>query len=141
MPILIDSSAVVRAVLERGLSAKALRAMAASSALVVSRLCLVETSRALCRAHNEKRISAADLLRVQSEVEALWARCEIWELTRSICKDAAAMAPSSGLRTLDALHLATFLAIRKKLPSAMLLTVDVRMHEIARTLGVRLVET
>jgi predicted nucleic acid-binding protein len=140
-PILVDSSAVVSAVLERGLSPKALRAIAASPALVVSRLALVETGRALYRAHNEKRISAAGLMRVQGEVEELWARCELWEITRAVCKEATMIAPSSALRTLDALHLATLLALRKRLPSAKLLTMDVRMADAAKSLGLKLVET
>jgi predicted nucleic acid-binding protein len=140
-PILVDSSAVVGAVLERGLSPKVLRALAASPALIVSRLALVETGRALHRAHNEKRITASGLVRVQGEVEELWARCEVWEVTRAVCKEATAMAPASVLRTLDALHLATLLAVRKRLPSARLLTLDVRMADAAKSLGLKLIET
>jgi predicted nucleic acid-binding protein len=140
-PIVIDSSAVVGAVLEKGLSPKALRAVAESSTLIVSRLALVETGRALSRAHTEKRITASGLLCAQGEVEELWARCEIWELTRSVCKEAKEIAPHSALRSLDALHLATFFAVKRKLPSAKLLTLDARMLEIARELAIKCVAT
>jgi predicted nucleic acid-binding protein len=118
-----------------------LRAIAESSVLVVSRLALVETGRALRHAHTEKRITASGLLRVESEVEELWARCEIWELTRAVCKEAKDLAPNSALRTLDALHLATFLAVRRKLPSAKLLSLDTRMLGVAHELGIKLVAT
>jgi predicted nucleic acid-binding protein len=140
-PIVVDSSAVVGAVLEKGLSSKALRAVAESPTLIVSRLALVESGRALSRAHAEKRITASGLLRVQSEVEELWSRCEIWELTRSVCKEAKEIAPNSALRTLDALHLATFFAVRRKLPSAKLLSLDVRMLDAAKELGIKCVAT
>jgi predicted nucleic acid-binding protein len=140
-PIVIDSSAIVAAVLEKGLSSKALRAITESSALIVSRLALVETGRALCRAHAEKRITAPGLVRAQIEVEELWSRCEIWELTRAVCKEAKEMAPHSALHTLDALHLATFFAVKRKLPLAKLLSLDARMLDAAGQLGIKLLAT
>ena len=140
-PIMVDSSTILGAVLDSGLSRKVARVLATSSALLVSRLALVETSRALQRAHNENRITMAGLMRAQGAVEEFWARCEIWELTRAICQEARTMAPHSAFRTQDALHLATLLAVRKRLPSVKLLTADVRMAEVATSLGLKLVET
>jgi predicted nucleic acid-binding protein len=139
-PIAIDSSAVVSAVLEHGLSPKVLRAVEASPALFVSRLAMVETNRALLRAQAEGRITSAALVQAQGSVEELWARCEIWELTRTVCKEAAMMAPNSLLRTLDALHLATFVAVKKRFPLARLLTVDARMLDAARALGMKVLD-
>jgi predicted nucleic acid-binding protein len=138
-PLLLDSSVVVSAVLEKGLSAPARRAIAKSPTLLVSRLALVEVGRSLVRAEAEQRISGAQRTRVEHEVADLWQRCEVWEMSRTVCADASLLAPST-LRTLDAIHLATYLAARKRLPSLRLLTMDARMIDAARTLGIRLVD-
>jgi predicted nucleic acid-binding protein len=138
-PILIDSSAVISAVLERGLSKRDQRALTASPALMVSRLALVETARALYRAEAEKRVTAVERVRALGEASDLWARCEIWELSRSVCAEAMTLAPQAGLRTLDALHLATFLAVRKRANDVRLLSTDARMLEAARALRIRTV--
>jgi predicted nucleic acid-binding protein len=136
-PIFIDSSAVLRSVLERGLSRSAERALAASRALIVSRLALVETARAFHRVRLEKRVTDKELSKAEHDVEALWSRCDIWEISRPICNTAMAVAPSAALRTLDAIHVATFLAARKRIPDLRLLTTDARMREAASTLGLR----
>ncbi len=136
-PIYIDSSAVVRAVLERGLPRATARALATSSTLIVSRLALVETTRALHRARLEKRVSADALARAADEADDLWQRCEIWEVSRSVCEEAAAVAQDLALRTLDAIHIATFVVARKRLPTLRLLTTDVRMLAAATHVGLR----
>lgn len=138
-PIFVDSSVIVMAALEKGLTRAAERAVVTGSALVVSRLALVEVARALDRARAEKRVTDRDLVKVQASVEELFGRCEIWEVSRLVCNAAATIAPRSGLRTLDAIHLATFLTARKRLPTLRLLTSDSRMREAAVALGFRVV--
>ena len=65
---------------------------------------------------------------VERELEQLWARCTLWEVTRAICDRASVVAPTTGLRTLDALHLATFLEARRRLgPHVELVSADERM--------------
>jgi predicted nucleic acid-binding protein len=140
-PVLVDSSVVVRAVLERGLPRAVARAVAASSALVVSRLALVETARALDRAQAEGRVTNEMFAKAQEQVAELFGRCEIWEVSRSVCDAAGILAPRSGIRTLDAIHLATFLAARKRLPSLKLLTTDQRLRDVAMRLGLRTIAT
>lgn len=137
--LLLDSSIIVSAVLERGLSRTAERAIKASNALIVSRLAQVETNRALYRAHADERLNDQALARAQDQVSELFARCEFWEVSRMVCDSAAVLAPSSGLRTLDAIHLATFLAARRRIPALRLLTSDQRMRDAAVSLGIRLV--
>lgn len=140
-PLVVDSSVVVTAVLERGLSPKVARAIARSPSLIVSRLALVETARALLRARVEKRAAAAALAQAERDVETLWNRCDVWELSRTVCADAMTIAPTAALRTLDAIHLATCLAARRKIPNVRLLTLDTRMLEAAKMVGLRVVET
>ncbi|TMA76343.1 MAG: type II toxin-antitoxin system VapC family toxin [Deltaproteobacteria bacterium] len=61
----------------------------------------------------------------------MWARCEIWELTRTVCDLARHVAPTKPLRSLDALHLATFVLARRKLEGLELVSVDSRLTDAA----------
>ena len=66
------------------------------------------------------------------EMDGLWARCEFWELTPLVCETACQVAPTKPLRTLDALHLATYLLARRRIEDLELLTADQRLEEAAR---------
>ena len=124
----LDTSAVLRAVLESGTSPEVEDLIAAAPALITSRLSLVESSRALHRLRQLGQVSEAKLADAQREISAVWARCEVWELTQSVCERARQVAPGKSLRTLDALHLATFVLAREKIEGLELVTVDERMQ-------------
>jgi len=70
----------------------------------------------------------------QRDLDALWSRCDLWELNRAVC-DLAALAahvvPGRALRTLDALHLATFFLARRRIEGLELLTADERLKDVA----------
>ncbi len=125
----LDTSAVLRAILENGTSPEVEAQIAAAPALVTSRLSLVESSRALHRLRQLGQVSEAKLADAQREISAVWARCELWELTPSVCERARQVAPGGSLRTLDALHLATFVLAREKIEGLELVTVDGRLQE------------
>jgi len=124
----LDTSAVLRAILENGTSPEIEGLIAAAPALVTSRLSLVESSRALHRLRQLGQVSEAKLADAQREISALWARCELWELTPSVCERARHVAPGKSLRTFDALHLATFVLAREKIEGLELITVDDRLQ-------------
>lgn len=67
----------------------------------------------------------------ERSVRSLWRRCEIWELSREVCELAEAVAPTTLLRSLDALHLATYTLARREIEDLELLTADVRLREAA----------
>jgi predicted nucleic acid-binding protein len=123
----VDTSAVLRAVLERGLTPDVEAKLDAAQFLITSRLSLVETGRALtrlrCEGVPESRIAEAG-----HEIDAIWARCTVWEITTAVCDLAATISPASPLRTLDALHLATYLLARRRIGGNIeLLTTDARL--------------
>jgi predicted nucleic acid-binding protein len=99
--------------------------------VLTSRLTLVESSRALIRVRQLGVVSETRLADVARQLDALWARCDVWELTPAVCELAAALAPSRALRTLDAVHLATFLIARRRIGDVELLTGDSRLSEAA----------
>ncbi len=69
--------------------------------------------------------TSAVLRNAAREIDSLWARCAIWELTPAVCDLASQVAPLTALRTLDALHLATYVLARQRIgPEVEMLTVD-----------------
>ena len=124
----LDTSAVLRAILESGTSPELEARIAAARALVTSRLSLVESSRALHRLRLLGELSEAKLADAHREINAVWARCELWELSPSVCAMARQVAPTKSLRTLDALHLATFVLARQKIEGLTLISVDDRLQ-------------
>lgn len=79
-----------------------------------SRLSLVESCRALVRLRalgvaGEDRV--ADAAR---DIAAIWARCELWEISRRVGEMACEVVHGRVLRALDAIHLATFVLARRE---------------------------
>ncbi len=126
-PLYIDTSAVLRAILETGTTPAVERRLAEAPTLLTSRLSRVEGARALLRLRREGRVGETGLADAARGLAELWARCEIWELTNTVCDLAAQVAPLHPLRTLDALHLATFLEARLRIPDLEILTTDQRL--------------
>lgn len=129
----VDTSAVLRAVLESGVSPAIEARIAAAEALVTSRLALVESSRAVLRLRQESRLSETALADAEREIESFWRRCEVFELTSFVCTLAASIAPQHALRTLDALHAATFVVARRRLGDVELVTADERLRRAVET--------
>jgi predicted nucleic acid-binding protein len=124
--VYVDTSAVLRAVLERGMSPDVETKLGGARYVITSRLSLVEAARALARLRvaGTGEAAIADATR---EVDALWARVTLWELTPAVCELAGHVGPQLPLRTLDALHLATWLLARRRLGEVELLTSDERL--------------
>jgi predicted nucleic acid-binding protein len=95
---------------------------------VSSRLSLVESCRALIRLRALGIAGEDRLADAERDIAAIWARCELWEITRRVCEMACAVAHGRGLRALDAIHLATFVLARRELEGLELLTVDERLR-------------
>lgn len=122
---------MLRAVLETGTTPAVERRLAHAPALLTSRLSVVEAARALLRLRREGSVAETDLADAARALAELWARCEIWEVSKTVCDVAAQVAPLHPLRTLDALHLATFLEARARLPDLDILTTDQRLAAAA----------
>jgi predicted nucleic acid-binding protein len=130
-PLYLDTSAVLRAVLESGVTPEIEDRIASAAVLITSRLSLVESARAMHRVRSIGSVSERQLADTQRDLGRLWARCDVWELTEAVCRLACEVAPRAKLRTLDALHLATYIHARERIPGLELLTADVRMRKAA----------
>lgn len=128
----LDTSAVLRALLERGMSPRVEVRLRDADHLLTSRVSLVEAARALLRLRSSGVAGEVQLADAERDLRALWQHCEIWELTREVCALAELVAPRTGLRTLDALHLATFVLARRHVEGLQMLTTDERLAEATR---------
>lgn len=131
LALYLDTSAVLRAVLEGGTTPAVEAKIGAATTLITSRLSLVEAGRAFLRLRSTGQVTEEQLADAGRELDALWARCEIWEMTPLVCEMAGQVAPTKPLRALDALHLATYLLARRRIANLELLTADRRLSEAA----------
>ena len=127
----VDTSAILRALLEGGTSPEVEKRIKNAALLVTSRLSLVEAARAVLRIRTQELVSEQALADATRELDALWARCDVWGLTTEVCELAERVAPTKSLRTLDALHLSTYLLARRHIEGLELLTEDRRLAEAA----------
>jgi predicted nucleic acid-binding protein len=127
----LDTSVALRATLEHGTTPALERRIAAAPVLLTSRLTLVEAARALVRVRLQGGVPESRLADARRGLDALWQRCELWELSPAVCDLASVLAPDRMLRTLDALHLATFLVARRRIEGLELLTADRRLEDAA----------
>jgi predicted nucleic acid-binding protein len=124
----LDTSAVLRAVLETGTSPDVEERIRTARVLITSRLSLVESGRTLLRLRLGGQVPESRLADAERQVESVWARCELWEITPAVCDAASIVAPARPLRALDAIHLATFVLARRRIPELELLTADDRLR-------------
>lgn len=127
-PLYLDTSVALRATFERGTTPDVEARIAEAPVPVTSRLSLVESARALLRLRQQGGVAESRLADAQRELDALWTRCELWELTAAVCDLASHVAPDRNLCTLDALHLATFLLARRRIEGLEILTADQRLE-------------
>jgi predicted nucleic acid-binding protein len=131
--IYLDTSVALRATLEQGTTPEIESRIASAPVLVTSRLSLVESARALLRVRLQGGMPESWLADVRRELDTLWSRCELWELSPAVCNLAALLVPDKALRTLDSLHLATFLIARGRIEGLELLTADRRLEDAANS--------
>lgn len=131
----VDTSAVLRAVLERGVTPEIERRLREADTLVTSRLALVESARTFVRARRFGLKPPELLAAAEREVGEVWSRCLVWELTPEACALAGRVVPDTLLRTLDALHLATYVLARQALGEVELLTADRRLADAVAALA------
>jgi predicted nucleic acid-binding protein len=132
-PLYLDTPLGLRATLEQGTTPEIESRIASAPVLVTSRLSLVESARTLLCVRIQGGVAESRLADVRRELDTLWSRCELWELSPAVCNLAALLVPDRALRTLDALHLATFLIARGRIEGLELLTADHRLEAAANS--------
>ena len=132
MSTYVDSSALLKRYVEEADSAAADTLLRADHALLTARHTIVEVRRNLARL-----LSGRDLVTARAAFADDLRSISIIELDEATCESAASIAEATGVRTLDALHLAA--AQRVSEPGVTFLTFDQRQAHAARAIGLAVV--
>lgn len=132
MSTYVDSSALLKRYVDEADSPAADALLRADHEVLTARHTIVEVRRNLARL-----LSGRDLATARSAFSADLRSFSIIELDEATCESAAAIAETTGVRTLDALHLAA--AQRISAPGVSFLTFDLRQAQAARALGLTVV--
>jgi predicted nucleic acid-binding protein len=128
----VDSSALLKRYVDEPDSDAAEALLLSDPSLLTARHTIVEVRRNLARLLDGRSLSAA-----RAAFAGDLAALSLVELDDATCEAAAAIAEVTGVRSLDALHLAA--AQRIGGPAVPFLTFDVRQAQAARGLGITVV--
>jgi len=133
-----ESSAVLAWLLDQPQGHAVATALAAADLVLASDLTVVECDRVIVRAVALGELHEADAGNRQARLNAVSARWTLLGLDDEILERARRPFPIEPIRTLDALHLASALTARKAVPDLAMLSLDVRVREVAAALGLPL---
>jgi len=103
--------------------------------VMASDLTLVECDRVLIRAVTTGEIDEAVAADRRAHLNAAASHWHLWRVSSDIVERARHPFPAEHIRTLDAIHLASALAVRSAVPGVELLSLDDRIRRAAKQLG------
>jgi len=103
--------------------------------VMASDLMLVECDRVLIRAVTMGEIDEAAAADRRAYLNAAASHWHLWRVSLDIVERARHPFPAEPIRTLDAVHLASALAVRSVVPGVELLSLDDRIRRAAKQLG------
>ena len=135
MNIYAESSAVLAWLLGEE-TGHAVRAVLRRAELVMaSDLTLLECDRVLIRAVTLGEIDEVTAADRRARLNAAAAHWHLWRVSSDIVDRARHPFPAEPVRTLDAIHLASALAVRSAVPGVELLSLDDRVRRAGKQLG------
>lgn len=125
----VETSAALRALLP-GEQDEGMRfRISEADHLISSRLLLVESTRALHRLR-QAGVAEKSLFGAMRNLDALFRHTTLIEMSPAICELSRHVAPASHLRSLDAIHVATFLEVKRKIEFLEIATCDDRIRHV-----------
>lgn len=103
----------------------------------MSDLTLIECDRALRRLERQLPDRAADVEVLRSRLHSVAAGWSVEPIVRAVVERARAAFPDDGIRSLDAIHLATAVVVGASAPELEVLSLDERVRSNALALGFR----
>jgi predicted nucleic acid-binding protein len=130
-----ESSAVLAWLLGEEAGRSVREVLQHTEVVMASDLTLVECDRVLIRAVTTGEIDEAAAADCRAHLNAAASHWHLWRVSADIVERARRPFPAEPIRTLDAIHLATALAVRSAVPGVELLTLDDRIRRAAKQLG------
>jgi predicted nucleic acid-binding protein len=133
-----ESSAVLAWLLGEQASRRVREVLRSAELVMASDLVLIECDRVLIRAVTLGEIDEATASDRRAHLNAAATHWHLWRLSLDIVDRARLPFPAEPVRTLDAIHLASALAMRSVVPAVELLSLDDRIRRAGKQLGFRL---
>jgi len=133
-----ESSAVLAWLLGEGAGRRVREVLRRAELVMASDLALLECDRVLIRAVTLREIDEATAADRRARLNAAVAHWHLWRVSPDIVERARRPFPAEPVRTLDAIHLASALAVRSAVPNVELLSLDDRIRRAGEQLGFRL---
>jgi predicted nucleic acid-binding protein len=133
-----ESSAVLAWLLGEEDGQRVREVLGRSELVTASDLTLIECDRVLIRAVVLGEIDEGRAADRRAHLNAAAAHWQVWRLTGDIVDRARRPFPMEPVRALDAIHLASALAVRSVVPGVDLLSLDDRIRRSGEQLGFRL---
>lgn len=138
MNIYAESSAVLAWLLGEEVGRRVREVLRRAVLVTASDLTLIECDRVLVRAVTLGEIDEATAADRRAHLNAAAAHWHLWRLSWDIVERARHPFPAEPVRTLDAIHLASALAVHSTVPNVELLSLDDRIRRAGEQLGFRL---
>ena len=116
MILFLDTSSLVKLYVEEEGSGSVRRQVDAANRVAVSVLAYPEARSALARRRREGALTSAGLRNARTALERDWSRMVRLGITEDLYRAAGSLAERHALRALDALQLASFVSLRRRLP-------------------------
>jgi predicted nucleic acid-binding protein len=136
--IYAESSAVLAWLLGEEVGRRVREVLRRAVLVTASDLTLIECDRVLVRAVTLGEIDEATAADRRAHLNAAAAHWHLWRLSWDIVERARHPFPAEPVRTLDAIHLASALAVHSTVPNVELLSLDDRIRRAGEQLGFRL---
>ncbi len=128
--LFLETSALLRALFDEEQAGVVRRRVNGAQRIFASRLLKLEAERAVLRFVLDYPDNAADQEELGSRLAELWPRVDFFEVSEHVCNRAGALFPRSRLRSLDAIHVATYLLAREVVANLEMLTFDERIQKV-----------
>ena len=138
MNIYVESSAVLAWLLGEDTATSVREVLRRAELVPASDLTLVECDRVLIRAIATGEIDEAAAADRRAHLNAAANHWHLWRVSSDIVERAGHPFPPEPVRTLDAIHLASALAVRSAVPGLELLSLDDRVRRAGKQLGFHL---
>lgn len=136
MNLYAESSAVLAWLLDEPTASSVRRLLAEAEIIVASDLTLIECDRVLLRAVALKELTEAEAADRRAHLVTAAAHWQVLRIAAEVVDRARLPFPGDPIRILDAIHLASLLVARSAVVGLRLLSLDERVRQAARGLGV-----
>lgn len=140
MILYLDTSSLVKLYVEEANSRETRLLAQTAEVIATSRIAYVEAHAALARKRRDRGLTRAQYRSVIQELDQDWDSYFVVDVSQSLVQAAGSFAERHSLRALDAIHLASAVALRERAAAVAFHCFDARLTSAARHEGLQIHE-